>query len=658
MTHLDVLVEKIEAGQLAVFWGRDAPASLTNLPSGRDLAAGLTGESHSTSLVEATSNLKTHEYTSYLREKLAAAGLPGALHQALAALPISLWLTAAYDDRLADALKMRGRPPNLLVSNDDLGQRSLSRPNLVYLGGRVQGPGLLVVTEANHWEMPDQNRSGLFNKVSQWLEDKSILFVGCDPQPGGDFEQWLYKKLFRSQLWTANAESFLVWPDPKPGVVEHWANAGITLLTVEPLPFLAALMDGLAGVEVYYVDPEEPVLAALAKMLAGQPTQTEVDKAVGDLPPGCRPREIQVNWRFWLSQGDNLSSLLNVDYQPSTLHFHSLPEDSAITLTQLNTWADEAETLINQQASPDDSPVEQQGIAFYDALLPPGSKRRQRYELALLDAQRLKVALELSLELQDEKGRLERIPWELLYDKQVELGRGFLALNYPLYRLPATVSSWQQVAGRLKKALIVAADPTSEFTTLAQEVNSLRQTLLAAGVSQVDVRHQDHPDLSSPQAIKNLLRTGGYQLFHFTGHALFNPFDPRQSYLQLGRAEEADKILTAAELSQVVVDPKSQLVLVFLSACSVGTTEAAEEKRPWLETGLVDALTRSGVPAVVAMRWEVGEQSALTMAQTFYTALCQHRESPQKALMLARQSIPLAEPHWMNPILTKLYGVL
>jgi CHAT domain-containing protein len=170
----------------------------------------------------------------------------------------------------------------------------------------------------------------------------------------------------------------------------------------------------------------------------------------------------------------------------------------------------------------------------------------------------------------------------------------------------------------------------------------------------VDERRPGDEDVSEPEAIKRLLRDGGYHLFHFTGHGLFDKDDPSRSKLVLGRARERDKELTAAALAEVARE--SDLILVFVSACEVGLTAEQAEAQPWKEAGIVDALTRAGVPATVGMRWIVGDQNGRTLAQTFYTELLSGKPA-ERALVIARQAVA-NEPDWANPILTKRHGVL
>jgi hypothetical protein len=89
----------------------------------------------------------------------------------------------------------------------------------------------------------------------------------------------------------------------------------------------------------------------------------------------------------------------------------------------------------------------------------------------------------------------------------------------------------------------------------------------------------------------------------------------------------------------------------------VGETTEQKASRPWEEAGIVDALTRAGVPVSVGMRWIVGEQNGRKLTEIFYKELLSSGRSAEYALMVARQAVG-DQPDWANPILTKRHGIL
>ena len=662
MTHLELLLGKAQENKLALLVGRDLPAALTARPSGQELARGLASKYNlpaSDSLAETAQDQKERgqpwKYTGYLQQKLSG-GEAGPLHRAIAALPLPFFMTMTCDDRLARALAAAGRPANVLIEDNDFSGRNFDRPDLIKLCGDLSRLHTLVIAEDEYLDLLlDDDRRKLFDRVGEWLREKTVLLVGCEPIKEGDFENLLYWEVLE-QLGAFGAESYLLWPGPTADDATRWARRNVTLIDAEPLAFLNSLAGELGKVQIAPpVDKEKAALEELARILSGaEPPQDQVDAALDKIPSEKRPKSIGVTLRLWLSDEAKLQSIVNIDYAPDVTHYHGHPRDTGITLRRLRNWAAKAQETRLAWELPQNGPVEERAIDFFDEILPPGSGERGKYELALRDCQLLKAALHIIFELQDERGRLSPLPWELLHDGRVGMGRGFLGLNYPVYRLPDSVSSFDQVTGHIQKALIVAADPTGRLTELDAEVDWLVAALKTAGVAQVDLRRPSDDDVSDPEAIKRLLRDGGYQLFHFTGHGLFDDDDPSKSKLVLGKFKERGKELTAAALAQVARE--SELILVFLSACQVGGEAEREESRPWQEAGIVDALTRAGVPATLGMRWNVGDENGRKLAQNFYTELL-NGKSAEHALMLARQAV-IEQPDWANPILTKRRGVL
>jgi len=670
MAHLERLIQAAKAGHLALLTGLDLPSTATGLPSSQELAHGLAArwsEAASDpsaglrpdSLAAVAQGLKTRnqqwKYADYLEQSLPSGGEPGPLHRAVASLPVPFLLTTAYDDRLARALEAAGRPANLLIEDDDLERQEFDRPDLIKLCGDLSRPYTLVVAEDEHADLLlDDDRQALFNQVREWLAEKALLLVGCDPGETSDVENWLYWEVLE-RLGAFGVESYLVWPSAAAEDIARWAERRVTVIGAEPIALLESLATGLAGAQISRPESKEMVkLKGLLQMLRGAPTKAQMAAAAAQIPSDQRLKSIRITFRFRLSDEKKLRAVLDLDYDPDIDHFAGEFKDTGVTLQRLRNWAAKAEESRQAWELPQEGPIEQRGIEFFDAILPPGSNERLVYERALYLRQAFADALYIVFEPEDDRGWLSPIPWELLHDGHVDMGRGFLGLKYPVYRRTHSVTSVGQATGRVQKALIVAADPTQRLTELDAEVDWLIGALETAGLTQIDVCRPDDEAVSDPEAIKQLLRDGGYHLLHFTGHGLFNDDDPALSKLILGRARERGKELTATALAEVARE--SDLILVFLSACEVGLTAQQTEARPWKEAGIVDALTRAGVPATVGMRWEVGDQNSRALAQTFYTELLSGKPA-ERALTIARQAVE-DQPDWANPILTKRHGVL
>jgi hypothetical protein len=670
VSHLEALIERAKAGQLALLVSVDLPAEATGLPSGKELAHGLAAELNlpaTDSLAAVAQGLKARnqqwKYVGYLKRVLPSGDKPGPLHETVASLQLPFLLTAAYDDRLARALAAAGRPANLLIEDGDLERQQPGRPDLIKLCGDLSRAHTLVVAEGEYADLLlDDDRRRLFDRVGEWLREKTVLLLGCDPAETGDLERWLYWEVLE-RLGAFGGGGYLVWPfdqaqgapGPAAADVARWAGRGVTVIDAEAVAFLESLAAGLAGVEFApSPDKEMAALKGLLEMLRGTPTEAQVKARAAEVPAEQRLKSIRVTFRLRLAGDKKLRAALDLEYDPDIDHYTGELKDTGVTLQRLRNWAARAEKGREAWELPQGGTIEQKGIEFFEAILPPGSDERQVYERALYLRQTFADALYVVFEPEDDLGRLSPVPWELLHDGRMALGRGFLGLKYPVYRRLQSVTSPGQVAGRIQKALVVAADPTERLADLDAEVDWLVAALKTVGVAQVDVRRPADEDVSDPEAIKRLLRDGGYHLLHFTGHGQFDDADPSRSRLVLGRARERGKELTAVALAEVARE--SELILVFLSACQVGGTAEQEASRPWKEAGIVDALTRASVPATVGMRWQVGDQNSHKLAQTFYTELLSGKPA-ERALMIARQAVG-DQPDWVNPVLTKRHGVL
>jgi len=81
--------------------------------------------------------------------------------------------------------------------------------------------------------------------------------------------------------------------------------------------------------------------------------------------------------------------------------------------------------------------------------------------------------------------------------------------------------------------------------------------------------------------------------------------------------KEQEAVLFSAE--QLVVNLRDRGIrLAMLGACEAGRRDAVN---PW--TGVVPALTRAGIPAVLGMQYTVGDDNAQAFSKRFYAAVVQ-----------------------------------
>jgi len=113
--------------------------------------------------------------------------------------------------------------------------------------------------------------------------------------------------------------------------------------------------------------------------------------------------------------------------------------------------------------------------------------------------------------------------------------------------------------------------------------------------------------------LQDLLREE-YHVFHFIGHGLFETTS-EAGVLALEDEESGRKHLLNAEVLRVLFHDAS-IKLAALNGCETAVSSA---KHPFL--GVAPALVKAGIPAVVAMQFPIPDQTAITFARTFYSAL-------------------------------------
>ena len=119
-----------------------------------------------------------------------------------------------------------------------------------------------------------------------------------------------------------------------------------------------------------------------------------------------------------------------------------------------------------------------------------------------------------------------------------------------------------------------------------------------------------------------LAQLPGCAIAHFACHGASDPADPSQSLLLL-HDHDSDP-LTVASLAPINLDHAQ---LAYLSACSTALTGDAELIDEAIH--LTTAFQLAGFPHVIGTLWEINDAIAVTIADTFYTALRTSRRHPR-----------------------------
>lgn len=282
------------------------------------------------------------------------------------------------------------------------------------------------------------------------------------------------------------------------------------------------------------------------------------------------------------------------------------------------------------------------GERLYNAVFQGEVRDALRRSLDKADGQ-ADHGLRIRLRLGDAPALLD-LPWEYLYDPT--LRRFFChSTTTPLVRYPQqprpvtplTVTLPLQVLVLIANPSDVAAlDVDGEWRKIESALGALRVRGL------VQLTRLENGTLA---ALQRQLRQGRYHIFHFVGHGGLNGLTgERVLYLEEenGRA----RAVSGDHLGTLLSDHRS-LRLVLLNACE-GARAATND--PF--AGIAQHLVLQGIPAIIAMQFEITDNAALILAQEFYAALADGYPV-EAALAEARKAIFVAgnDVEWGTPVL-------
>jgi CHAT domain-containing protein len=196
------------------------------------------------------------------------------------------------------------------------------------------------------------------------------------------------------------------------------------------------------------------------------------------------------------------------------------------------------------------------------------------------------------------------IPWELLHD-----GDEFLCLSRPFARKAQTLREprRKKPAQRDKRALVIG-NPTNDLPGAEVEAKAVAKTLEKGGW---DVDLFVAP-LASAEEITIKVNSVKYALFHFAGHAYFDPAAPNKSGLMF-----PDGVLYAEEVERWQYSPS----FLFLSACESGEVATEHTLRGEYMEGFASSALLGWVDECLGPVWPIGDTSAKEFALAFYEHL-------------------------------------
>jgi CHAT domain len=291
--------------------------------------------------------------------------------------------------------------------------------------------------------------------------------------------------------------------------------------------------------------------------------------------------------------------------------------------------------------TPEMEAVKTLGKGLYDAVF--SGNVGACWHSSLTEAEAQNTGLRLRLRVADAPA-LNDIPWEYLYN--ASLNR-FLSLSEstPLIRYLDLAERIRPLAieGRLE-ILVMISDPI-DYPGLDVENEWSRLSQALAGLTdsgQIRIKRLAEARLS---VLQRELRHGQYHILHYIGHGGFDP-GTQDGVLVLRDEVGRGRPVAAEHLATILHDHRS-LRLVVLNACEGSRTSRAD---PF--SGVAQTIVQQGIPAVIAMQFEITDTAAITFGEEFYAAVADGHPV-DAALSAARKAIFAAgnDTEWGIPVL-------
>jgi hypothetical protein len=233
---------------------------------------------------------------------------------------------------------------------------------------------------------------------------------------------------------------------------------------------------------------------------------------------------------------------------------------------------------------------------------------RSSLDKASLQGAGLRIRLHLS-----QVPELADLPWEYLYNP--DLNRFFcLSVDTPLVRFLDLAERIRplKVKPPLRVLVMISSPADHPPLDVEREWANLSQALH-------DPQHRgqvrvDRLEEATLAALLPRLRREKYHIFHFIGHGGFDR-ETQDGRLIMEDEHEKGRAVSGQYLGALLHDERT-LRLAILNAC-----EGARSSRSDPFAGVAQSLVQQGVPAVIAMQFEITDEAAVTLAHEFYSAL-------------------------------------
>jgi formylglycine-generating enzyme required for sulfatase activity len=291
--------------------------------------------------------------------------------------------------------------------------------------------------------------------------------------------------------------------------------------------------------------------------------------------------------------------------------------------------------------TPEEQTIQDFGKDLFNALI--DGEILSRYDVSRREAHQQRKGLRLKLRIQSPE--LAALPWEFLYDHR----RGkylCLSINTPTIRyleLPQPIPSLKVTPPLRILGMIASPEDLSplDVDREKQRIEKAIHDLQKKGFLELTW-------LPGPtwRDLQEAMWGGPWHIFHFIGHGGFDPYSD-EGLIALADEQGQKDLLRATQVAHLLTD-HYDLRLVLLNAC-----EGARGGKLDIYSSTSAILIRQGIPAVLAMQYEITDRAAIEFSRAFYKALA-YGLPIDAAVATARVAVNIAVNNsfeWGTPVL-------
>jgi hypothetical protein len=265
---------------------------------------------------------------------------------------------------------------------------------------------------------------------------------------------------------------------------------------------------------------------------------------------------------------------------------------------------------------------------------------RRLFDRCRQDARERQTSLRILLDA--DGPNVSVIPWEFTVDPNAR--DEYLALRVPIIRSPHLIGSVSSSRVALPlRVLGVSAQPTDlpalDTQREREDISKAFWQRLTPDDVHIEWLHEDRW-----AELAQAIRSQPWHVLHIMSHGGFDPAGG--GYIQLSGENGTGRPISAVDLARLISENPS-LRLIVLNAC-----ESAFSNTEGIFTSTAEKLVREGIPAVVAMQYEITDTAALVFASSFYEQIAQG-VPVDRAMTRARETVKMTNDslEWATPVL-------